>query len=154
MADSLTSIVINPESSLEILGQPSESVQTFINNAWKIFMSYLDKTSQGESGENGQKLEVCNLNITSIKQILKSFNFKISIEVATEKLSLDLDTDESYKMILDGDAESSKIVIKSSNVFGARHALESLSQLITFDDQLRDFRIPSSFSIVDRPAFK
>lgn len=46
------------------------------------------------------------------------------------------------------------VTLLAPNVFGARHGLETLSQLIVRDDLRRELVLPSQARIVDRPAYK
>ena len=84
----------------------------------------------------------------------KSELFQVSIEVKSETLTLDFQTDESYKMYLKSNSKEPKVFIQAVTVFGARHALETLSQLITYDDLLNQFRIPDSFAVGDSPSYR
>ena len=45
------------------------------------------------------------------------------------------------------------VKITSESIFGARHALETISQLIIFDNVRRELQIVADFYIDDRPAF-
>ena len=48
-----------------------------------------------------------------------------------------MDQDESYHLVLSSSPDDDKVLVANINAttyFGARHALETLSQLIAFDD--------------------
>lgn len=85
---------------------------------------------------------------------------KISIELEDindndEKPRLTLDSDESYKLeIKTSDAHEVFANIKAKTYFGARHGLETLNQLIVYDDIRRELQIVSKAVIYDEPAFK
>lgn len=67
---------------------------------------------------------------------------------------LTLDTDEKYSLIVNTTNELNvHATIKATNFFGARHALETLAQLIVYDDIRRELQIASKVSIEDKPAF-
>ena len=46
-----------------------------------------------------------------------------------------------------------KVDISSKTYFGSRHALETLSQLVVFDELKGTLVIPSSVTVEDEPAF-
>lgn len=69
----------------------------------------------------------------SIKADINKFIIKVLVSSATHK-TLNLNTDESYNLTvypMDGDLVAT---IRSKSYFGARHGLETLSQLIWSDD--------------------
>ncbi|OQR94608.1 hypothetical protein ACHHYP_01099 [Achlya hypogyna] len=70
-----------------------------------------------------------------------------SIESGNEEL--ELETDESYTLtIVDGAA-----TIHAATVYGYRHALTTLSQLIEYDELSHDMHIISAVTITDAPHF-
>ncbi|XP_015189390.1 PREDICTED: chitooligosaccharidolytic beta-N-acetylglucosaminidase [Polistes dominula] len=69
-------------------------------------------------------------------------------------VQLTLDTDESYKLqIYQIDDKSMDVTITAKTYFGARNALETLSQLIIFDDLNDKIQIIVSAHIEDKPAY-
>lgn len=66
----------------------------------------------------------------------------INIQVnRADDLSLTLETDESYKLS-SNESEGKVIVeIRAETVFGARHALETLSQLVVYDDIRNELQV-------------
>lgn len=86
---------------------------------------------------------------------------KITIELDEKNRANDevprltLDTDESYKLnIMTTGEKKVEVKITAQNYFGARHALETLSQLIVYDDIRREMQMLAKASIEDGPAFK
>ncbi|KAM7356950.1 beta-hexosaminidase 1 [Cochliomyia hominivorax] len=86
---------------------------------------------------------------------------KISIELEDnhkendEVPRLTLDTDEGYELeIKTSDDHEVFANIKAKTYFGARHGLETLNQLIVYDDIRRELQIVSKAVITDKPAFK
>lgn len=69
-----------------------------------------------------------------------------------DDMHLDLDTDESYEMTIpQGGGQGT---IKAKNVFGALHALETLSQIIQWSPEHRRHVIPNApWSIKDYPKY-
>ncbi|KAI4490970.1 hypothetical protein M0802_010546 [Mischocyttarus mexicanus] len=67
---------------------------------------------------------------------------------------LTLDTDESYKLqIYQIDDKSMDVMITAKTYFGARNALETLSQLIIFDDLNDKIQIIRDAHIEDKPVY-
>lgn len=70
------------------------------------------------------------------------------VNIVSKKLDdiLTLQTDESYKIKASEVDNEIVININASTIFGARHALETLSQLIVFDDIRSELQV-SIFSL-------
>lgn len=66
---------------------------------------------------------------------------------------LTLQTDEGYNLLIDQDDSRIHVTITSANFFGSRHALETLGQLIAYDDLRNQLKIPLRANITDKPAF-
>lgn len=58
----------------------------------------------------------------------------IELNIETDSMELNTDTDEQYQLELVTNDNEIVARISSFNYFGARHALETLSQLIAFDE--------------------
>jgi hexosaminidase len=81
---------------------------------------------------------------------MKTPRSQVHIEIHFPLTNLNLDIQESYSI----DSNGASIRIKAGTVFGARHALETLSQLITFDEERKVFQMPQEIQIEDSPSFK
>ena len=80
---------------------------------------------------------------------------KIDVTVDDEFTDLTLATDESYNLtVMRESATITRVVINAVTYQGARHGLETLSQLITWNRMQQGFLIHSSASIVDSPFYK
>ncbi|OXA43476.1 Chitooligosaccharidolytic beta-N-acetylglucosaminidase [Folsomia candida] len=68
---------------------------------------------------------------------------------------LTLGTDESYTLALTVSADGKTVTADISAVtfFGARHGLETLSQLIAYDEDLDVLQIVNTANIVDKPVY-
>lgn len=77
----------------------------------------------------------------------------IDIAVDTAEEYLQISTDESYFLRVSSEGEKTLVLITASTFFGARHALETLSQLIDFDEDHNSLQIVSTASIRDAPMF-
>jgi hexosaminidase len=63
-------------------------------------------------------------------------------------------TKEDYRLSISTEGQIVKVSINSTTFFGARHALETLTQLIQFDDLNNELKILSKVEIDDEPKFK
>ncbi|XP_064096228.1 chitooligosaccharidolytic beta-N-acetylglucosaminidase-like [Macrobrachium nipponense] len=77
----------------------------------------------------------------------------IDITVSGMDTHLTLDTDESYTLAVLTKEDKTTATIIASNFFGARHALETLSQLIDYDENTKTLILVSTAMISDSPAF-
>jgi hexosaminidase len=64
-----------------------------------------------------------------------------------------MQTDESYELSI-SDPENIEVNITAKSFYGARHGLETLSQLIVYDDINNQLKCLSSIQISDGPKFK
>ncbi len=71
------------------------------------------------------------------------------------------DTDESYELFIttigseediESHAVTSNVTIRAENVFGVRHALESLSSMVVYDTSRDTLEMLDKVYIKDRPA--
>lgn len=78
----------------------------------------------------------------------------IMLNILTDDSALNHQTNEHYHIET---YENTGVVIakiRAETIFGARHALETLSQLIVFDDIRNEIQMVSDFEIDDRPVFQ
>lgn len=61
--------------------------------------------------------------------------------------------DESYTLKVDEDGDNVKATIISKTFFGARHGLETLSQVIHYDNIRNEYVTVNSLEIVDAPKY-
>lgn len=88
-----------------------------------------------------------------IKDDGSAAHLMIMIDIKNEDAKLGLDTNESYS--IQGYENTGVVImkVKADNIFGARHALETISQLIVFDDIRRELQVVGDFEIEDKPVF-
>jgi len=79
--------------------------------------------------------------------------FDVEITVTGSDTQLRLDTDESYDMSVQTRGDTTTATILASTYYGARHALETLSQLIAYDEINNSLMVVSSARVSDEPAF-
>lgn len=77
----------------------------------------------------------------------------INIKVTSHETKLHTTSDESYKLNITKIDNHALVNINAKTYFGARHALETLSQLILFDDVTKKLQIYHDIEIQDSPAF-
>lgn len=77
----------------------------------------------------------------------------LTITVLQEERKPRLGTDESYSLELTGSGTVVSVNITASTYFGARHALETLSQLIWYDSSEETLKIFHDLLVEDRPEF-
>ena len=80
---------------------------------------------------------------------------KITVHIPSdpEKPRLTLDTDESYSLDLRPIADMVEATVNATTYFGARHGLETLFQLIDYDDIKQSFVMIDQGRISDGPAY-
>lgn len=67
---------------------------------------------------------------------------------------LTLETDESYHLVLGPDDRGKvQVNITAPTFFGSKYALETLGQLIIYDDLRNKLMVPLNVNITDKPAF-
>ncbi|CAK4648393.1 unnamed protein product [Aphanomyces euteiches] len=73
----------------------------------------------------------------------------IKAKIKSKDETLSLQTDESYSLTVDG----TKISIEAATVYGYRHALTTLAQLIDYSDYTKSVRMVNYAKITDRQAY-
>nr|AJO25048.1 beta-N-acetylhexosaminidase [Nilaparvata lugens] len=95
----------------------------------------------------------CGLNCSFVKET----HISVRIRVSTTELTLGWETDEGYTLELTSKGDLITVTIDASTVYGARHGLESLSQLTAVHQCSKDGRsnlvIVSGVKISDRPVY-
>lgn len=81
----------------------------------------------------------------------KGASVNIHVNIKNKNLTrLQLDTNESYKLTV---VPGVSIGIKADTYFGMRNGLETLSQLIVYDDIRNRILVPTNVSIEDKPVY-
>ena len=127
-----------PKDAIELLDE-------MLTESWSIFSQYLALKTQ-KIKTNGQNIKA------------KRSHILVKISVLDQNLDLDLNTDESYSFTINtrkGITPRDEVIVHivAKTFYGARHALESLSQLITFDPKESCHRIPSLVKLKDNPTY-
>lgn len=74
--------------------------------------------------------------------------------IQSDEMDLTWDTDESYHLYIVTDGEKVTITITSLTVYGFRHGLETLSQMMTANTCESGLFLVKSASIEDRPVYR
>ncbi|EQC35301.1 hypothetical protein SDRG_07526 [Saprolegnia diclina VS20] len=85
----------------------------------------------------------------STESIGRGEGLVITATIASSTEALSTETDESYELSIDGP----KVKINAATVYGYRHALTTLNQLIDYDDISDSVKIVNKVSIKDKPAY-
>ncbi|KAL5274875.1 hypothetical protein ACFFRR_001113 [Megaselia abdita] len=91
----------------------------------------------------------CNNNCS----IAKSPPVFLKLSINSNSLELNWHTNESYVLLIRGSDNNIFIDVKSETVFGARHALETLSNLITKNVEGNGLVMVGHANISDQPQF-
>ena len=136
---------------------PGEKVSNMINQFADVFKEYLFMMSPDYEG--GYKNPFTETPFISGKSV------QVSISVESEDLTLDTETDESYSIAIQrmsgGESKNSAkegkgihITVKANTYYGVRHGLETLSQMITYDDLSDTLQTYTTAFVDDEPSFK
>ncbi|XP_065720541.2 chitooligosaccharidolytic beta-N-acetylglucosaminidase isoform X2 [Drosophila suzukii] len=103
-------------------------------------------------------MDMLNVQIPDRKVLARGgYRMTVSINTPDEPApaQLTLETDESYALEIDTDASGHVLAnITAANFFGARHGLETLAQLIVYDDIRREVQVTANVTITDAPVYK
>jgi len=129
---------------------PSQEVSDMVNQFVDVFREYLYMLSPEYEG--GYKNPFTETPFLSLGQV------QVHIKVEEDDLSLTTDTDESYKVTVEESSaeeagQSVQVTITAATYYGARHALETLSQMIGYDDLSDTLVTYTRASVEDSPTF-
>lgn len=110
-----------------------------------------EKTEGDEGMRNNFNFETkCKTKLCDIDTL----NIRVYVNGKSDDVHLSLDSDERYNVTVKHAKRSLEVKIAADSFFGARHGLQTLSQLIWYDDELTLFRVLGEAVIVDAPKFK
>lgn len=124
----------SPDLVIKNIGAPSQGVEEWLSDAIDF---QLKKLSIGKRGGG---------HSSSLQSV-------IAVEVKTDGLDIDLDTKEDYELSVRCDQDANNIQIRADTYFGARHALETLFQMIHLDSYNLAFLVSCDVTISDGPHF-
>ncbi|XP_068624327.1 probable beta-hexosaminidase fdl [Battus philenor] len=125
---------------------PSEIVHNYLAGAFKLFLKSIFRLEQIDRNKQENLTEPIDLPIKRIS---------IQIEVETDAdPRIRLNTEEAYMININMVAHRVQIRIVSASFCGARHALETTSQLILLDQKTGYLITLSEVTIKDAPTYK
>jgi hexosaminidase len=81
---------------------------------------------------------------------------KLAVEILIDDQTIlipSTQNDESYTLSITSNDNKITVSIHGVTIFGVRHGLETLSQLVSFDSFSHSLVIPSTVTITDKPVF-
>jgi hexosaminidase len=76
---------------------------------------------------------------------------KVVLSITSNETRVTMETDESYDLKIEDGGH--KVAISAETYFGARHGLETLSQLISYDDLREALQMHAQASVEDKPEY-
>jgi len=141
------------ELRLVAVTAPSEQVNKWINQFADVFREYLYLMHPDYEGDYKNPFKE--------QAFLGNQAVLLNIAVDSEEEKLTTETDESYDIKIQrtkgkkGSAqEAVHVSITATTYFGARHGLETLSQMISYDELSDTLQIYETASVEDSPSFK
>lgn len=124
-------------NSLDVIGPRETPISDLVTAASNRFIQQIQNLVPEESSASGGRSLVVNLEVSN-----------------TTVNKLTWETDESYTLKVEEMSDGRiNAIITASTFFGARHGLETLSQLIIFDDLRNEVQIARDVSITDSPVY-
>lgn len=126
--------------TLNMDGFDSDQSQTYWAMAWDRFME---------------------MQVRKVPKNVPELEFEqeliMNIEISSDNMRHDLSTNETYSLRIGFLPEELgrglTANITASNFYGARHGLETLSQLMTYDDFTNTFRMLNNLNLNDGPSY-
>ncbi|CAL8069559.1 unnamed protein product [Orchesella dallaii] len=130
---------------------PAVTLVKRFGEASKIFTTYLNKMHPDNNKDGTAPFP----SGTEVDPIAKNVVL-IHIAIAHPNTRLELNTDEGYllSILQQDDKNTVSVTITANTYFGARHGLETLSQLIAYNDEMNCLQIVDQAIIRDKPVFK
>lgn len=123
-----------------------------LREAAAIFTGYMQKMES--NGLDGSTRE-CSVaaNTCAASYLTANHMFNIEVIVNRNDVQLAIDTDESYVLDVATNNFVTTAYIVANTFFGARHAMETLSQLVTWDEISNSLVVVQNAHIEDSPVF-
>ncbi|KAK3861263.1 hypothetical protein Pcinc_032735 [Petrolisthes cinctipes] len=138
----------------EVRGGGGE-VKGLVRDAFSIFLSSLASLIPGSSPASTSLRAGDHLREDIFGRQVKAEKVTVSVSVSSKVSTLSLYTREAYTLtIRRHNTTTTEVAILASDFYGARHALETLSQLVEWDQQMRALQMVSRGAITDAPVFR
>ncbi len=147
---SLKSFNVEDTSVKFDLKEQDTELEEAMSESWSTFSQYLALMSNNLGNSKA------DLNKETRS---KRAHVLVKISVQYKDLSLSLKTDESYSLTVNTRVQDKfprdevVVHVTSNSYYGARHGLETLSQLITYDPVEKVHKIPSKVKVKDKPMY-
>lgn len=136
------------------LAIPTDPAMELLTGAKAIFLDYVNTIqSNGLAGSSGTCSSSSAQSCESIPFTAQEQQLNIEVIAKENDAEITLTTDESYTLAITTSGSVTKAIITAETFFGARHALETLSQLIVWDDLNNNLLMIDTANIIDGPAF-
>ncbi|CAG7836289.1 unnamed protein product [Allacma fusca] len=130
---------------------PSRAVKSMMGYAGNVFLDHLFRMHPKSEGQSA-------FPVTSGGKGIEHNVVTISLTAQSSETRISLNTNEKYSVVitsyLEGQGRHIHVDVSAVTFFGVRHGLETLGQLIAFDDDNESLRIVSEAIIQDQPKFK
>ena len=136
---------------VSILGAQQQPANKLFFQLKDVFRQYLHKMHPLYT--NGAEM------LFQPNRSIESSDAKVLVSIEIEDLEVNrptMDVDESYSLSLDSEKDVKnmyKVNIKAKNYFGARHGLETLSQLISYKEEHDSLQMHTFAMIEDKPMY-
>ena len=86
---------------------------------------------------------------------MKSGNTSVSVvlHITSNESRVRMETDEGYQLTVNTDDSGTQVHITAHTYFGARHGLETLSQLISYDELTDSLQMHAKAIVKDKPQY-
>ncbi|XP_047476538.1 chitooligosaccharidolytic beta-N-acetylglucosaminidase-like [Penaeus chinensis] len=123
-----------------------EAVCPLLDQAIDLFLDNLQRYHPDYAGGSAPWEGPWDASIVS-----HTLDLDVTIWNADDRLHLD--TDESYQLFVTTIADKTNAQIVAATFFGARHALETLSQMVEYEEGVDALMVLSSATVEDAPTF-
>ncbi|CAK4615361.1 unnamed protein product [Aphanomyces euteiches] len=120
-----------------------------------LMITFLDHTNYASSLLSSMHrlfTDLVQAKATECTEVSTELHLAIKATITTADERLGLGTNESYSLVVDV-SKSPPIVITAVSIYGYRHALTTLSQLIEYDEITHTMQIVEAATIHDKPVF-
>merc|ERR1712002_607738 len=137
--------------NVEIKGMtaPTEDIKNLLNETTHIFMDTIKYINplykdQGEKAYNEE---------TDYPEHVRRATVYLELSVVSNAMDLELHQDESYTIGLNNVNGNIVVNILANTFFGARHGLQTLSQLMAYDSMHNSLMVIDKAVVIDKPVF-
>ncbi|CAL4199762.1 unnamed protein product, partial [Meganyctiphanes norvegica] len=143
------------ELSSKVRRQNPESQSQSQSNNPRLRFDFQFRNQEQRRGREQMRYErISPFNKQQASPVAEKQNFEVEVTVTGPETQLRIDTDESYDLAVQTVGDTTTATIIASTYYGARNALESLSQLIAYNELSNSLQVIKTAKISDAPAFK